>query len=178
MIFITLLLVIIVLPFVEGSAGRGSLIANQMDESGRVSNLIDLADTISLSPLVNIMFGKGFGYGTNNAYNFAPELIGTDPWFMLIDNTFATWYLQFGLIGLLLLLLVMVSLFLKMWKVSQSRTSLQFGFYAILLSIFTVIISGNMFESYHYLLFLFISGGLYFDGRKVRAEESISYGYK
>jgi len=28
------------------------------------------------------------------------------------------------------------------------------------------------------LLFLFISGGLYFDGRKVRAEESISYGYK
>ena len=157
-----LALVFVALPLIESSAGRGGIIETQINGPGRITNLVNLSEKISNSPGVNIFFGKGLGYGTNNAFNLFPELIGSDPWFTLIDNTYATWFLQFGLLGLVVLLILMGQVLLSLWKAAGKDTASQYGFFAIAISLFVVTVAGNFFESYHFLLFTFISAAVLF----------------
>jgi len=91
------------LKFAENSADRGSLTGEQFSEGGRIANILLFGATFKQVSFGDIIFGKGFGYGTNGAFGFTSGFNTSHPWLTLIDNGYVTWFTQFGLIGILLL---------------------------------------------------------------------------
>ncbi|MEY2890688.1 MAG: hypothetical protein RJA98_596 [Pseudomonadota bacterium] len=87
------------------AVGRGSLVDAQLEDGGRISNLVNAITTIFSADASEILFGRGLGVGTNTGYSMAvarsivPESIRFN-W--LIDNALLTQFFQIGLLGSLL----------------------------------------------------------------------------
>lgn len=94
--------------FAESTADRGNLIEAQLEQGGRISNIGAFAHTFQQVSIVDIIVGKGFGYGTNGAFGFSSGVNTGHPWLILIDNGYITWFVQFGVLGSLLLLFIIV----------------------------------------------------------------------
>lgn len=85
--------------------------------------------------LVQLLFGHGLGYGTNAAVNMGIE--GSQ----ILDGTFTTVFVQFGLMGLALFVYLSGKLFVCLWK----RLNPIITFVAFL-DYFVICITINLFE--------------------------------
>ena len=88
-------------------ASRGDVFVDQLSEGGRLYNLGQSLDLALQSGAGEILFGEGLGVGTNLALgesqsaSYGDEAsYGMDmPWNLMIDNSFATTFIQIGLVG-------------------------------------------------------------------------------
>ncbi|MFM5023034.1 hypothetical protein ACEUDO_19125 [Aeromonas rivipollensis] len=132
---------------------RGDAITQQFEQGGRVSNLISVFSLISSSELLELLFGRGLGVGSNTAITYLSSL-GIDPsqyrFNILIDNSFMTSFFQFGLLGSIIFWLGIVFLFFF------SRRNIPFEnrlvFRCLSMIVLLIIISGSPFEHFYLMM--------------------------
>ena len=138
----------IIIDFVESIADRGSIIEVQL-ESGRLHILNEIIIGLMNSP-ITFMFGNGLGAGSNTSVLMARENynMGTQ---LILDGTFNTILYQFGMIGLMFFVFMLLVISYKIRKVNYNL-KIAFG-----LVIFIEGITCNLFESFACLIILFIT---------------------
>ena len=91
--------------------GRGNPF-DQSTRGGRLWNLNQAIDNISNSNILEILFGRGLGTGTNSSVPLLAAR-GIDPnsvkWNILVDNTLLTAFFQFGLVSCCIFFLGIIS---------------------------------------------------------------------
>ena len=152
-IFIYSLVGLLMIPvsfvIVNNVANRGNFIETQIKE-GRIAILVDL---IKESRPLELILGNGIGVGTNAYY-----LSNRDS--QIMDSTFNLVYYQFGLIGLIGLIILMTKL-LRARLPKLNMLWLSFGLIIILL---IKMLSEIVFENYIFVILFIIS--LYLSGEK------------
>lgn len=131
------------------AVGRGSLVDAQLEDGGRITNLLNSITIIFSADISEILFGRGLGVGTNTGYSMTiargiiPDSIRFN-W--LIDNAFLTQFFQVGLIGSIVFWIGITGLIYKSLGapcIYSASIILSFAF------IFIVnIFAGNPFEQY------------------------------
>ena len=138
--------------YVESSAGRGEMFTQQLERGGRVMNLVDLLSRVEKAPFIDILVGKGFGYGTNSGVILKGGQEQGLSWVVVTDNGYATWFLQFGVLGTALLIcviLIVLRQFVKIYHLAKSKSVMTL---IILMVPVTYNLAGNLFEQFGYLV--------------------------
>lgn len=78
-------------------------ISEQFGDKSRYSNLMNLNNLFDHMSASEFLFGHGLGMSTNTAINIAQANKITDPWLLYMDNSFATTFLQMGIVGSIIL---------------------------------------------------------------------------
>lgn len=101
------LIVVLAIPIMVGltnvantAAARGDML-DALSEGGRLYNLNELLRIIAQGGGDEILFGQGLGVGTNTGFGFSFNS-GATSWNILMDNSFATTFIQIGLVGSLI----------------------------------------------------------------------------
>lgn len=145
-ILVTIPIAIIV---ASGIASRGSILRVQL-ESGRLNILKNI---FTNSTSLEIIFGHGIGEGSNSNVMLV-DIIGSTKR-VILDGTFNVLFYQFGIIGIVPIILMVILGIYKM--VSKSSKS-----YCILF-ICTVVLQSltlNIFESYSFLIIIAVNYAL------------------
>lgn len=156
-------------------ANRGTLIEGNI-EKGRLQTLISLSKTISESPLFDTFFGKGLGYGTNTAFILQNRfqltvLSAQHSWQTLTDNTFAGFFLQMGLVGIVTLLLSFFVLGYFSLRSSRREPKKLVALYLIFFVLSIEVITGNIFNQFGFMILLGVVMGFMLskDGQNQKA---------
>ena len=133
---IIIILSIIIIPFIIGISiryiDRGAL----MDSGqGRFTPWLEL---FYISNLLQVIFGRGLGFGTNIAYNI-------NQCKFVFDSTFVTVILQYGLIGFTIFIIYLYKIIYGLIK--NNKENRMYILYIIVYSIISIF-SGNLFEMY------------------------------
>lgn len=142
------LVVAVVIKFVESIANRGSILEVQM-ESGRLKIFYDVINGL-FQNIFALVFGHGLGAGSNTSV-----LMGRAGYAMesapILDGTFNTILYQFGVLGVIAIVSILLFLWLKLKNVPFD---LKMAFYLI---VFIEGITGNIFENYAFLIIFFLT---------------------
>lgn len=146
---------------------RGDAISQQFGTGGRVANFLLALNLLSSADIIELLFGRGLGIGTNTAIG-ALLGDGLDPGLyrfnLLADNALVTGFYQFGLIGSLVFWLGLVK-FILFVKPKYSRSAKPRFLVAVTIILMTVVL-GSPFEQY-FLMMAFASalGAVYWSDR-------------
>ncbi|WP_438483672.1 O-antigen ligase family protein [Oleiharenicola lentus] len=157
------LLMIVLIPFLlagvwwsvsyaEKSADRGAIIATQVESGGRLSNVLDFFKSFSDIPAIDVIFGKGLGYGTNNAFSVNIGSQSFHPWFTLIDNGYVTWIMQFGMVGFLGLIFLQIRYSFALFRYGQRNPELVSIVVPCLLALPFLMFVQNPFEQFGFVV--------------------------
>ncbi|KHD08203.1 hypothetical protein PN36_27235 [Candidatus Thiomargarita nelsonii] len=143
------LFIIIMIPIMQVVgyvADRGSFFEQQFEPGNRFYNLAVLFDMASRSPLFDVLFGKGLGYGTNTS---SVMNVGySHPWRFNIDSTFATWFLQMGLLGITTLLFIAFLIGVFSFYHSKQDAKKRAVVYTTFFTLLVLSLQQNFFEQY------------------------------
>ncbi len=136
---------------------RGDAISQQFGTGGRVANFLLALNLLSSADIIELLFGRGLGIGTNTAIG-ALLGDGLDPslyrFNLLADNALVTGFYQFGLIGSLVFWLGLIK-FILFAKPKYLRSAKPRFFVTVAIILMTVIL-GSPFEQY-FLMIAFAS---------------------
>jgi len=144
----TLVFVLVgIIKLVEMFANRGSILAVQI-ESGRIAIFNYVVDAIFQDPFT-FMFGYGLGSGSNTSVLLGnvDSSLGTS---LILDGTFNIILYQFGMLGVLVLIIFLLIMWLKLKKVFFDEKLLFWGI------TFVECLTGNVFESFAFLIIMFV----------------------
>lgn len=139
--------------------GRGDLLENQLNEGGRLANILNVLDMLESATLTEVMFGRGLGVGTNTANTMLlaagdnPELYRFN---VLIDNSIVTAFFQFGMMGSFILWGGVALFFIMCAKKCAAEDRIKFRVGVGIFSL--VLFTQNIFEQY----FLMVAFAYYF----------------
>lgn len=143
-----------------GAVGRGDMFAEQLNEGGRVANVMLTLSDFSIADPGEMLVGRGLGIATNTAISYQ-TVQGIDPsqfrFNKLIDNTLVTLTFQTGVLGLVLFVAGALAFFrfVRPRPLGHAR-----GRYRALLFItLMMLFGGNLLEQYFLLTTLFIAFG-------------------
>ena len=138
-----------IINFANGVANRGSILQVQM-ESGRLSILKNI---INSSNILQLLFGRGLGIGSNSdtitRIDGINMSVGNG---IILDGTFNVVLYQFGLLGFFLMIYILIKGY-KMINTKCSLSLLIIYVVTILMQCFTA----NLFETYGFLVVMFIN---------------------
>ena len=148
LVLLPIVLIVAFVPLTELLAARGSILEFQKEE-GRLVVLKEAMQSMFDGPFFYQFFGKGFGYGTNTAIIFAENSPGLEIFYT--DNSFLTFFLQFGLLGSIIVALL--SIIFSHYILSTRKLSLASKILIFYFSIFLVIVSLTqvIFENHSFL---------------------------
>ncbi|MFD1949611.1 hypothetical protein ACFSGX_02370 [Sphingomonas arantia] len=131
--------------FAAGSlSGRGDVVNDQMQDGGRLGNGSQVVQLlVQTGDFTDLTVGRGLGQGTNGAMQMVKDGQEIPKWQILVDNTFITSFIQFGLIGFVWLF---GGIFLFLWS---RRAELYLPFYLIVL---ISLLTQNVFEQLFWML--------------------------
>lgn len=143
----TVIVAVVALPMIitvaTNMAGRGDILQVQL-ESGR---LLILKNLISNPSLFALLFGYGIGAGSNTdvIINLGDATAHTN----ILDGTFNVLIYQYGLLGLILAIAVLFFIFIKLNNCKNAIIKC-----VVFITIFLQAFTGNIFETYAFLLVL------------------------
>lgn len=144
---------IIIVVYASNIASRGSILTNAIT-GGRLS----LFWRYSFQrPITRMLFGEGLGAGSNTAAQFM--MSDGDDDLVLLDGTFTTIIYQFGIIGVIAILWVIVSCTRKIAGASGRLCCAVF-----MGSVVLQCLTSNIFEDYAMLILIFLSYYILTDG--------------
>ena len=142
--------------FVMRLIGRGGLLVSG---SYRIDLFLSTFNVTSVGELITLLIGKGLGFGTNTA-----RLLGiTDS--VIVDGTYLTIILQYGVIGFILLLGKIIK------KIRKCDANI-FIIIAVILSYIMLMLSINIFEQYAFVAIAIYSLYLLFEKRSEKQKKS------
>ena len=136
--------VIYIIRFSTNLANRGSILENAVS-GGRFTIFIN---SIFRQSFINIIFGNGIGAGSNSAAEFMNRL-GSDD-LLFLDGTFTVVIYQFGIVGFLMCLILIVVIIRSIYSKEGLLNSVLFGGTIILQCLTT-----NVLEAFALLIMLF-----------------------
>lgn len=133
----------IIITIATNMAGRGDILQVQL-ESGR---LLILKNLLSNPSLFALLFGYGIGAGSNTdvIINLGDATDHTN----ILDGTFNVIIYQYGLIGLILVIALLILVFIKLNNCKNLIIK-----YVVFITIFLQAFTGNIFETHAFLLVL------------------------
>ncbi len=133
----------LLIPFIETLSARGDILSNQM-QNGRLAILTNTLNDMVDQGFFTLLFGYGLGYGTNAAIIFSS---GNG----ILDNTYLTWFVQFGIIGFFVFMwLIAYTLYCICIKSAANSKDI-FNRIIIFFAIFICSLNQNLFENYYIL---------------------------
>ncbi|BBU31522.1 hypothetical protein BTHE68_52560 [Burkholderia sp. THE68] len=142
------------------AVGRGDVLANQLDEGGRLYNLGNIATQLADANAEELLLGRGLGVGTNTAFTML-ERSGVDPeqyrFNQLIDNAFVTMQFQIGALGMFIF---MTGALAFLWRICPHHSRNLFARYLVFLGItIGACMDINLWEQYPLVTTLFLCFG-------------------
>lgn len=141
--------------FADTVADRGNVLDNADASNGRIGILLRLTSAMVSDGIDTFLFGRGFGFGTNSLFQLPGNLGYKTPFSIIVDNTFGTWMLQFGLFGLIFLIVGGILFFIFLSK--RIDVGLRSFLPTLALIILIVTFQQNIFEQYVFLPLLAFS---------------------
>lgn len=151
--------VIYIIRFSTNLANRGSILENAVS-GGRFTIFIN---SIFRQSFINIIFGNGIGAGSNSAAEFMNRL-GSDD-LLFLDGTFTVVIYQFGIVGFLMCLILIVVIIRSIYSKEGLLNSVLFGGTIILQCLTT-----NVLEAFALLIMLFTCYYTLINGSELFAE--------
>lgn len=136
---------------IEILSGRGSILQVNM-ESGRIKILIDY---LTKSPIGNVLFGSGIGYGTNTGVLLQETETFSSINADIMDGTITTFITQFGVVTLIFVFIAFI-LFIK-WFINNNYKFRVITWALMVIFIGLMMLNGNILEQYSFIIILVYS---------------------